>query len=84
MYAVIYTGMNDKGIRLELYNHRVNDGAYYKLKYIITLGRYRKNDNYLELLDLWYVQILLHAIIILNSYFLIGGEKYYNEDVGVE
>ncbi|HOO67982.1 MAG TPA: hypothetical protein PLC53_01280 [Bacilli bacterium] len=42
------------------------------------------NDNYLELLDLWYVQILLHAIIILNSYFLIGGEKYYNEDVGVE
>ena len=42
------------------------------------------NDNYLELLDLWYVQFLLHAIIILNSYFLIGGEKYYNEDVGVE
>ncbi len=42
------------------------------------------NDNYLELLDLWYVQILLHAIIILNSYFLVGGEKYYNEDVGVE
>lgn len=42
------------------------------------------NDNYLELLDLWYVQILLHTIIILNSYFLIGGERYYNEDVGVE
>lgn len=42
------------------------------------------NDNYLELLNLWYVQILLHAIILLNSYFLIGGEKYYNEDVGVE
>ncbi len=42
------------------------------------------NDNYLELLDLWYVQFLLHAIIILNSYFLIGGEKYYNEDVGAE
>ena len=52
MHAVIYTGMNDKGIRLELYNHRVNDGAYYKLKYIITLGRYRKNDNYLELVEI--------------------------------
>lgn len=52
MYAIIYTGMNDKGIRLELYNHRVNDGAYYKLKYIITLGRYRKNDNYLELVEI--------------------------------
>ncbi len=41
-------------------------------------------DNYLELLETWYVQIILHVIILLNAYFLLSGEKYYNEDVGVE
>lgn len=41
-------------------------------------------DTYLELLENWYVQLLLHLIIIVNCYFLITGEKYYNEDVGVE
>ena len=41
-------------------------------------------DSYIELLDLWYVNLILHAIIIINSYFLITGEKYYNEDVGGE
>lgn len=42
------------------------------------------NDAYLNMLKLWYVQILLHVIIIVNCYFLLSGEKYYNEDVGVE
>ena len=41
-------------------------------------------DSYIELLDLWYVNIILHLIIVINSYFLITGEKYYNEDVGGE
>lgn len=50
-YAIIYTGMNDKGIRLEIYRKRVMDGTYYKLKYIITLGRYENND-YLELIEI--------------------------------
>ena len=40
--------------------------------------------NYIELLNMWYVQIILHAIILVNVYFLITGEKYYNEDVGGE
>ena len=42
------------------------------------------SERYIELLDLWYVQIILHAIIIVNALFLLKGEKYYNEDVGVE
>ena len=42
------------------------------------------NDAYLNMLKLWYVQILLHLIILVNCYFLLSGEKYYNEDVGVE
>ncbi len=46
----------------------------------LLLGR----DSYLDLLQLWYVHLVLHAIIIINSYFLLTGEKYYNDDVGVE
>ncbi len=41
-------------------------------------------ENYIELLDTWYVQLILHFVIIINIYFLISGEKYYNEDVGAE
>lgn len=41
-------------------------------------------SSYMSMLELWYVQLLLHIIIIINSYFLLTGEKYYNEDVGVE
>ncbi len=41
-------------------------------------------DSYIELLDMWYVQLVLHIIIIINCYFLITGEKFYHEDVGVE
>lgn len=41
-------------------------------------------DTYLEMLENWYIKLLLHIIIIVNCYFLLTGEKYYNEDVGVE
>ena len=41
-------------------------------------------SEYLVMLEKWYVKLILHAIIIVNCYFLITGEKYYNEDVGVE
>ena len=42
------------------------------------------STSYMGLISLWYVRILLHLIIIINTYFLLSGEKYYNEDVGVE
>ena len=41
-------------------------------------------ETYNKMLDLWYVQLLLHGIIWLNTYFILSGEKYYNEDVGAE
>ena len=47
---------------------------------ILLLGK----ENYIELIQTWYVQLILHAIIIINCYFLLTGEKYYNEDTGVE
>ena len=42
------------------------------------------NETYVKMLDKFYVQILLHMVLIINTYFLLKGEKYYNENVGVE
>lgn len=41
-------------------------------------------ESYILLLNRWYVKLLLHGIIVINSYFLLKGEKYYNENVGAE
>jgi len=41
-------------------------------------------ETYNEMLDNWIVLLLLHGIIWLNTYFILSGEKYYNEDVGAE
>ena len=42
------------------------------------------NANYMQIISEWYVQMILHTILILNSFFLLKGIKYYNEDTGVE
>lgn len=42
------------------------------------------SENYLAMIEQTYVQVMLHGIIIFNSFFLMKGEKYYNENVGVE
>ena len=44
------------------------------------LGR----ETYLILLNRWYIKGLLHGVLIVNSYFLLKGEIYYNENVGAE
>ena len=44
------------------------------------LGR----ETYLVLLERWYIQLLMHGVLIINTYFLLKGEKYYNENVGAE
>ena len=44
------------------------------------LGR----ETYLELLNRWYIQVLMHGVLIVNTYFLLKGEKYYYENVGAE
>ena len=41
-------------------------------------------EKYHELLKLWYVKGLIHLVLLVNSFFLIKGEKYYNENVGAE
>ena len=44
------------------------------------LGR----ETYLVLLERWYIQFLMHGVLIVNTYFLLKGEKYYYENVGAE
>ncbi|MBE6148512.1 MAG: hypothetical protein E7167_03350 [Firmicutes bacterium] len=51
---------------------------------ILALQYMLQVESYLELIEMWYVQLILHAIIIINALFLLKGEKYYNADVGVE
>ena len=41
-------------------------------------------ETYIKMLETWWVAALLHLIIIINTYFILSGEKYYNEDVGAE
>ncbi|MDD4547820.1 MAG: hypothetical protein PHI05_03675 [Bacilli bacterium] len=41
-------------------------------------------ETYIKLLDNILVTMLLHLIIFVNTYFLLSGEKYYNENVGAE
>lgn len=51
---------------------------------VVVLRFMLGEENYIKLLDVWYVQVILHAIVIINAFFMMSGEKYYNEDVGVE
>ena len=41
-------------------------------------------ESYIEMLDGLLMKILVHGVVIINSYFLLKGEKYYNENVGAE
>lgn len=41
-------------------------------------------ETYINMLTQPIVQILLHGVIIINTFFLLNGEKYYNENVGAE
>ena len=76
-----------------VYRDRIERATFHKsfLKYgmmlylMVMLVQYLLgNETYIKILDLWYMKLLLHGILIVNSYFLIKGEKYYNENVGAE
>ena len=41
-------------------------------------------ESYIEMLDGLLMKILVHFVVVINSYFLLKGEKYYNENVGAE
>lgn len=75
-----------------VYRDRIDRAAFYKKFLIFGLVLYLMigiiqvmlGDTYHKMLNLWYVNVLLHGIVLLNSYFLLNGTKFYNENVGVE
>ena len=57
----------------------------FALYFLVILVQFLLNqENYLNLIKEWYVGLILHSILILNTFFLIKGVKFYNEDTGVE
>ncbi len=55
------------------------------LYFMVMLVQYLLGvDAYVDLLGDIKISLILHAIVLVNSYFLISGEKYYNENVGAE
>lgn len=76
-----------------VYRDRIERASFHKnfltfgvtLYLLVMLTQYLLGrETYLVLLDRWYIQVLLHGILIVNTYFLLKGEKYYNENVGAE
>ncbi len=41
-------------------------------------------ESYINMLDDIFMKALVHLVVVINTYFLLKGEKYYNENVGAE
>jgi hypothetical protein len=76
-----------------VYRDRIDRASFHKsfLKYgvmlylMVMLVQYLLgSETYIAILENPFMLLILHAILIINSYFLLKGEKYYNENVGAE
>ena len=76
-----------------VYRDRIDRTSFYKQFITFGIALYLLillvqlllgNTSYLLLLKDWYVVVLLHGVILINTYFLVTGIKYYHEDVGAE
>ena len=86
--------LNDIDVLVEgVYRDRMDRANFHKqflsygvmLYFMIILIQFLLSvDSYIMMLDKFYVKIIVHIIAIVNSYFLLKGEKYYNENVGAE
>ena len=76
-----------------VYRDKMDRAAFYKkfvtfglaLYLLVMLTQFLLGTgNYIKMLNRWYILVLLHAIILINTYFLMNGTKYYNENTGGE
>ena len=76
-----------------VYRDRIERATFHKnflqfgimLYLLVMLVQYLLGgDTYRELLKGLVVPLLLHVVLIVNTFFLLRGEKYYNENVGAE
>ena len=66
-------------------SHKKFVGFGLALYFLIVLVQMLMNvDTYKAMLQKIYAQALLHGVLICNTWFLVSGEKFYNEDTGVE
>ena len=86
--------LNDIDILVEgVYRDRMDRANFHKqfltygivLYFMIILIQFLLSvESYIMMLEKVYVRVIVHIIVIVNSYFLLKGEKYYNENVGAE
>ena len=86
--------LNDIDILVEgVYRDRMDRATFHKqyltygvvLYFMVILIQFLLSvESYILMLDKIYVKIIVHTIVLVNSYFLLKGEKYYNENVGAE
>ena len=75
-----------------VYRDRMDRAQFHKkflqfgiiLYLMVMLVQLLLRDSYTNMLKELYMRVLLHGVLIINSFFLINGEKYYNENVGAE
>ncbi len=41
-------------------------------------------ETYISMVDNLIIRLFIHLVVLINSWFLFSGEKYYNENVGAE
>lgn len=77
-----------------VYRDRIDRASFYKkflqfgiiLYLMVMMMQFLLgNESYIKLLnENFLVVVLLHAVIVINTAFLLNGAKYYNENVGGE
>ena len=76
-----------------VYRDRIDRAAFYKkfmqfgivLYLMVMLVQFILGvPTYIENLKEIYMQILLHGVVAINTFFIISGTKFYNENVGAE
>jgi len=86
--------LNDIDVLVEgVYRDRMDRANFHKQFIMFGLALYAiiiliqllvSVETYISMLDNLLVKIALHVLVIVNSLFLLKGEKYYNENVGAE
>lgn len=76
-----------------VYRDRIDRAAFYKkflefgivLYLMVMLIQFILGvSTYIENLKQWYMVVLLHGIVFINTCFIVSGTKFYNENVGAE
>lgn len=76
-----------------VYRDRIDRASFYKkflqfgivLYLMVMLVQFILGvPTYIENLKHLYMQVLLHGVVAINTFFIISGTKFYNENVGAE